>query len=140
MFPDFPQYAAGIAHRHNVCRDIPGDDAARTDNRIVADAHTGKQNGSGADPHIIADMNRDVELRDLAAQFRIYRVAGSGDGYIGAKHNIIPDKNIGIVHQSEIKICIDMMAEMGGSPSWFISKKLRFLFFGMSREKSHTCL
>ena len=52
-----------------------------------------------ADPHIIANVDRDIELRRLQAQCRIDRVPRCGNDDIWANHHIVSDKDIRIIYQ-----------------------------------------
>src|SRR3546814_713521 len=61
----------GIAHHRRARRNIPGDHAASSDDGIVPDADTGKDDGPAADPDVPTNAHRLAALQALPAEFRI---------------------------------------------------------------------
>ena len=51
------QDSAGISHSHGICRNVPGYDAACTDDGIVTNGHTGQNNTMGTDPDIVTNAD-----------------------------------------------------------------------------------
>ena len=50
---------AGISTGYGIGRDIPCDNASRSDHHIVPDGNARHENGAAPDPYIIADGNLD---------------------------------------------------------------------------------
>ena len=58
-----PAYdAAWISCRNDAGGDIPVDDAARPDYRIVSNGDAGQHADIGSEPHIIANLNRQGDF------------------------------------------------------------------------------
>src|SRR5262245_61565235 len=69
---------AGIAGREDFLGDVPRDHTPGTDDRLRADANAGAEDGSPADPHVRANLNRLGELL-LPPQLRAHRMCGRVD-------------------------------------------------------------
>ena len=109
---DGTHHTAGIAHGHHIGGDVPGDDAARAHHGIVSDGHAGKDHGVGSDPDVVADMNRKGIVGHQFPVQGIYRMAGGGDGHIGADHYPVSNVNIHIIHNHQIEIRVEMLSQM----------------------------
>lgn len=81
-----------------------GDDAAGTDYGIVANTHTGKQDGAAADPGIAADIDWTPELQPSLARRRIARVGGGVDLHCGTDLRPIADHDRNHVENDAIEI------------------------------------
>ena len=112
VFPNFPEYAAGVSDSHHACGDILGDNAPGSDNGIITDGNTGQDDSARPDPDIAADMNVDIILQALPAQMRLHRMAGSRDGHIGADHHTFAHIDMAVIHKGEVIIRIHVSAEM----------------------------
>lgn len=62
MFADLAQDAAGNADGDDVRGNIPRDDRARADHRIIADGHAGQNDRARAEPYVFSDMHVRVVL------------------------------------------------------------------------------
>ena len=62
MFVDFPQHFTRIAHCNHIVRQILCDDTSCANNHIVSDGDAGKNDDAGAQPAVLADVNRGVVL------------------------------------------------------------------------------
>ncbi len=112
MFIDFAHHSAGVSHGDDICRDIFGYNASGTDNRIITDTDTRHNDSACANPAVLSDMNGHVVLVGLFAQFGQDGVSGGGNGDVRAKHRIIADVDMGIVHTGQVIVGIDHLAEM----------------------------
>ena len=112
VFSDFAQDAAGVADGDDAARQIMRDDAARSDHGIVADGDAGQNNSARADPTVFPDMNGGIILICLLVQRGQDGVCRRCNDHIRRKHGIIADIDMRIIHQREIEIGIDMLAEM----------------------------
>jgi hypothetical protein len=85
-------------------RDIVGDDAAGTDYGVVANVHTGNQDGATADPGIAADADWTPELQPSLARCRIARVVGGVDLHRGTDLRPVANYDRNYVENDAIEI------------------------------------
>ena len=82
--------AGGIAHRHHVGRNVPGDQRAGADDAVVPDADTGQYGCAAADPHIVTDRDGPGRLELGAARTRLQRMGGVSSWTLGPIRQSVP--------------------------------------------------
>lgn len=102
---------------NNIGRNILGDQAASTDDSIIANGNPGHHRDIGAKPTIAPHMNRLIILIALFAQSWINRMSRSYQRHVWPEHGAITHVNMGIIHQGQIKISIDTTAKMNMRPT-----------------------
>lgn len=110
---DGTEDAAGISHSHHIGRDILCDNASCADYGIFSDGDTGKDDGPCADPYIVSDADRQIILGRFFPQAGEDGMGSGSDGYIGTDHHRIPDPDMGIVHQCQVKVGVNVMSKVG---------------------------
>jgi hypothetical protein len=113
VFADGPEYTTGIPDCDDIAGNILSHNTPGTDDRIIANGYTRQYYRVRADPNVIADAYRYIELCHSFTLFRLNGVSGSGQGDIGAEHNVIANKDMGVVDQRQIKVGIDTATQMG---------------------------
>ena len=115
-------HPGGIACGKGVGGDIPGNNAAGTDDTVLADGYTGADNHIGADPAVMTDDHRfgiaQMAGITLLVQHGPAFVGQHGvdrgyDGYIGPEAAVITDGDRGIVLDSKIEVDEYMIADKG---------------------------
>ena len=109
---DFSEYPAGIAYRNRIGRNIPGHDASRADDRIVANGHPRQNHTVGTDPDIITDSDGQGIVGHHFPVERIYRVSGGAECHIGANHDLVADEDLTVIHQHQIEIGVEILTDM----------------------------
>lgn len=80
---------------------------------VFSDGDTGKDDGPCADPYIVCDADRQVILGRFFPQSGEDGMGSGSDGYIGTDHHRIPDPDMGIVHQCQVKVGVNVMSKVG---------------------------
>ena len=57
VFSNLAKHTGWIAHDDDVCGNVLRHHRAGTDNRVVADSHAGQDDGTCAEPYVLADVN-----------------------------------------------------------------------------------
>ena len=95
--------------------DVSGHHAAGADDRVFSDPHAGENHRTRANPDVVLNIHRDVELGHLPAEAGFHRMAGGGDGDIGTEHHIAAHVDVGVVHQGQVKVGVDVVPKVGVS-------------------------
>ena len=112
VFSDAPQHPAGIAHRHHIGGGILCDHAAGTDDAVFPDGDTGHDDNTGTQPAVAANAHRQIVLQCLLPEDRINGMACGSQHHVGSQHAVIPDIDMGIIHQLQSCIDIHILAQM----------------------------
>ena len=78
-----------------------------------SDGDPGKDDGPCADPYIVSDADRQIILGRFFPQGGEDGMGSGSDGYIGTDHHRIPDPDMGIVHQCQVKVGVNVMSKVG---------------------------
>jgi hypothetical protein len=107
-----PDHPAGVPRREHSRRDILGNHTARTYGSITADSYAGANNGTAAEPNIIANG-------DWCRQFRAFDAFRGNNGvvsrinlYVWAAHYIIANGNHGAIQYYAVKIHEEVFANL----------------------------
>ena len=57
-------------------------------------------------------MHRQVVLGLPGPQLRVHRVGAGADGDVGAEHDAVAHIDVGVVHQRQVEVGVDVFAEM----------------------------
>ena len=114
--PDLPHDSARITDCHDIRRDVFCDDTSCTDHGIVPDRHSRHNDHTRAEPDISSNMNRQIILVRLLAQFRQDRMSRRSDRHIRADHRTVSYIDIRVIYQCQIKVRVHLSAEMRMMP------------------------
>ena len=113
MFADLAEDAARGSHRNDVRGDVLRDDAARADDGVVADGHAGHDEDAGAQPAVLSDVDRHVELVHEFAQFGKNRMSRRGEDAVRTEHGVVADVDVRVVHKGEIEYARNITVKGG---------------------------
>ena len=65
-----------------------------------------------ANPDIIADSDGQRIVRHHFPVERIYWVSGGAECHIGANHDLVADEDLTVIHQHQIEIGVEILADM----------------------------
>lgn len=122
-----------------------GDDAARTDDDIVADSDARQQNGTTADPDIVSDDNRRrlgtaegkgaVLSGSVEPVGSIGRVKGGIDLYVGCNQRIVADDNAVVVQKGAVHVDFAVVAKIDVVAVVHIKRRCDPQVFAASAQK-----
>ena len=78
----------------------------------AANRHARQDDRTGTDPAIAANMHRGIILHPLSAKVWLNGMTCGCHRYTGAKHGAVAHIDMGVVHQCQIEIGIDILAKM----------------------------
>ncbi len=93
------------------CRNAARDDAARADDRIIPDGHSGQKHGSPADPYIVPDLNRMSNLLTIGTLHRILVMFCAIYLDAWAKQRTRPDRDATAIEDCAARIDVDALAK-----------------------------
>lgn len=111
-FADLTQNPARTSDRHDVGRQIFGNNTSRSHNRIIPDFHAGQNDHACTKSAVLPSGNRQIVLIRPCAQLRQYWMPRCRKGRVRANHCAVADIDVRIVNTGQIKIRIDVFPEM----------------------------
>lgn len=100
-----------IAGGETVGGDVPCDNATGSDDRAVADGHTGTDDHATTEPAVLADGDRVSGLHGTASLLSIHRVGGGIELTLGTDAGVGADSDQTAVQQDAVGIDEDILPE-----------------------------
>ena len=118
---DGPDGAARIAEGQIVVRNVLGHHAARADHHVVSNMDASQDHDIAGQPDIAANVDLLGKLRHGGVPLLIQphaflgdqRVVGGHERDVGAKTDVIPDVNSGVIHHGQIEIGKEVFSDEG---------------------------
>lgn len=97
-------YFCRISCYNRIAGNITGDDAACSDDGIVADCYSRQDGSATAYPYIIAYSDRLSPFHTRIARFGLERMAGSIHTDVGTDKDIVAYAHLSLIEYCQIKI------------------------------------
>lgn len=97
---ELPDDPARIADREYIVRQIPHDNAAGSDNGIVADAYARADHTGAAEPYVVANSDRLSTLKSCTSRSRVDRVQRSVDVDSRSDLSIVANANVVAIQEN----------------------------------------
>ena len=109
---------ARVPVRHDVRRNILGDDRPRADHAVLADGDAGQDRHVRADPRTAADGDRQRVLGDgrRLTQVGTDRVSGGHNRHVRADHHVVADGHDPVIDQRQVEVRVKPRADERVAP------------------------
>ena len=109
---------ARVPVRHDVRRNILGDDRPRADHAVLADGDAGQDRHVRTDPRTAADGDRQRVLGDgrRLAQVGTDRVSGGHNRHVRADHHVVADGHNPVIDQRQVEVRVEPRADERVAP------------------------
>ena len=101
-----------VPRHHSVSGYIPGDNCPSANHGIQADAYTGQQDGTAADPHIVLNCNRLCHLPALIAGFSLQVMGGSIHLYTRPDHHMVANAHLVAIQDGTLHVQKDILTDV----------------------------
>lgn len=106
-----PNHPARIARGENIIRNIPSDDATRSNDRPVSNRDTRANDRPAANPHVGTNADRFGEFEPFRPRLRFHGMRRGVNLNGRPEENIVPDSDLHHIQDDAIKIEKDFAPE-----------------------------